>query len=397
MAFLRFFLLIATIVGAFATLAAAQTAAQAAAETLEAGGVKILYATGGRAFALKVLGECPQADDRVRSILGISPPREKTVHIVADQDELEHRVRAMTNGRAPDWAGAIAIPAARLVFLRADLPRTDEGPLRALLAHEFAHLAVHAGAARQGIAGRALPRWIDEGFAQIAAGVLRTPESVDLRPAAFFGRLLDLKELDAAFQGGEGAAGLAYAQSEAFLRHLAAGKRPGAHVRLLRSLLDGVSLENAVVTEGGLPLEAEWEAFRAELRRDKTWMAAMAGQIFMAGLFTIALILALMRRRLRRQEAFARWDAEEAAHREAVLAYQAELDAAALLNASPSASPMDPSGGTKTRDATGATDASPAIGALGAPDATRVPGATDAQDATGATPPGSEDPRRFPA
>ena len=310
--------------------------AQLGAESLKAGGIEILYATGGRAFALKVLSECPAADERVRSILGISPPRAKTVQIVADQDELDRRVRAMTNGRAPDWAGAIAIPAARLVFLRADLPRTDEGPLRALLAHEFAHLAVHAGTPHRGVEGRSLPRWIDEGFAQIAAGVLRTPEAVDLRPAAFFGRLLDLKELDAAFHGGEGAAGLAYAESEAFLRHLAAGKKPGAHVRLLRSLLNGVSLEDAVVLEGGLPLEAEWESFRAELSRDKSWMAAMAGQILMAVLFVLVLTTALVRGRARRRAAFERWDAEEAAHREVVRAYQAEQDAAsAVLPESP--------------------------------------------------------------
>jgi hypothetical protein len=297
-------------------------------EVLEAGGTRIEYARGGRAFAVRVAAETMFAAERASFVLGAPVPREKTVRIVGDRDELEARVRAATGGRAPDWAGAIAIPPARLVFLRSDLPRLDDGMLRALLAHEFAHLAVFAGAAARGPAGRLPPRWVDEGYAQLAAGRLRTPEEVDLRPAEFFGRLLPLDELDAAFRGGEGAAALAYAQSEAFLRHLTQGRRPGAGVRLLRSMLDGLSLADAVVLESGLPLEQEFAAFRASLRRDRSWMVALAGQILLALFFTSALIFAWFKRRERRRAAFARWDAEDEAHRAVVAAYRAEEEEA---------------------------------------------------------------------
>ena len=243
---------------AIRVLGLALAGAAGAQDVYETRTTRLEFDAGRRAFALLALSECPSAVDRVRTILGLETPEPRTIRIVADQPELDDRVREAVGADAPDWAGAIAVPSRRLVFLRADLPRRDDLAVRAILAHEFAHLAIQKALEERGRATRPIPRWLEEGFAQIAAGRLRLDEDVDLRPAAFFGRLLEPADLDAAFRGGEGAAAKAYAEAEAFLRFLARRHGTSTTPRLLRALLDGVPLKDAVTPFGGQPFDAEW-------------------------------------------------------------------------------------------------------------------------------------------
>jgi hypothetical protein len=279
-------------------------------ETLESGAVRVVFDRSHRAFALGVLGEISGAEDRVRTALGLELKAPRTIRLVADQDELDVRVREITGHDAPDWAGAIAIAANHLVLLRVDLPRRDDVAVRSVVAHELAHLALAEAVAALPEPVR-IPRWLEEGFAQIAAGRGRPDEVVDLRPAAFFGRLLDVTALDAAFAGGEGAAATAYAQAESFLRRLISQYGPGVPSKLIRSLLSGTSLEVAVQSLGGFPFESEWDAWVRELRADKKWIAAFVGQSLLGALFLVVVALAFLRRKRKDAGFQEKWKAEE--------------------------------------------------------------------------------------
>jgi hypothetical protein len=69
------------------------------------------------------------------------------------------RLDSLSQGRAPAWGAAVALPGARVILLRADAE-----DIYATLRHELAHLALH-----QAVPLR-VPLWFDEGYAARAAG-----------------------------------------------------------------------------------------------------------------------------------------------------------------------------------------------------------------------------------
>ncbi|HYC77321.1 MAG TPA: hypothetical protein VEI02_06805 [Planctomycetota bacterium] len=271
--------------------------------------VRVVYDAPRRGLAVNVLSETAAAEEMTAIALGLATPKDKTVEITPDQAGLDARVRALTGGPAPDWAGAVAIPSRNLVLVRADAPRGAHPGLRGLLAHEYAHLALHA--ARATHEAPPFPRWVEEGLAQYAAGRLRPEETVDLRPAAFLGRLKGPVELEALFGGGEGAAATAYAQADAFVRSMALRHGWTAPRRLVRALTEGSTLDAAVVHATGFPLESEWNAFAAELAGDRSWLWSLAGQVLVAVFLTGVAVLGLARRRRRRLQAEAAWSKSE--------------------------------------------------------------------------------------
>lgn len=283
-----------------------------AQEVLEGGATRVEFDRGDRGFALGVLGAVPGAEERVRAAFGLEVAGPKTVKVVADQRALDAEVRRRDGGGAPDWAGAVALPRHRLVLLRIDLPRRDDFAVRALLAHEFFHLALADAVAAAGATAAPIPRWFEEGCAQIAAGRRRPDEDVDLRPAAFFGNLLERADLDAAFAGGEGAAAAAYAEAESFLRGLIDLYGPAAPARALHALLRGTPLHDATRALGGFSCDVEWDRWKAGLRADRSWILALAGRLLLGVFFLAVVVFALARRRRKDAALEAKW-AEETA------------------------------------------------------------------------------------
>lgn len=288
-------------------------APSSAQEFLDGGATRVEFDRGDRGFALGVLGAVPGAEERVRAAFGLELAGPKTVKLVADQRALDAEVRRRNGGGAPDWAGAVALPRDRLVLLRIDLPRRDDFAVRALLAHEFFHLALADAVAAAGATAAPIPRWFEEGCAQIAAGRRRPDEDVDLRPAAFFGSLLERADLDAAFAGGEGAAAAAYAEAESFLRGLIDLYGPAAPARVLHAMLGGTPLHDATRPLGGLPCDVEWDRWKAALKADRSWIVALAGRLLLGVLFLAVVVFALARRRRKDAALEAKWAREIAA------------------------------------------------------------------------------------
>lgn len=67
-------------------------------------------------------------------------------------------------GRAEPWVAGVAAPADRIIALRIDGPQRNLPGLRAVYRHEAAHVMLHAGT------GGNVPRWFQEGYAQLASG-----------------------------------------------------------------------------------------------------------------------------------------------------------------------------------------------------------------------------------
>ncbi len=119
----------------------------------------------------------------------------------------------LTRGRAPGWGAGVALPAARTILLRADLPDLEQ-----TLRHELGHLIL-----REAVRTR-LPLWFDEGYAAWASGEVGRFQVLELNLAVAAGRIPRLDELDRMLRGSAQSADLAYALAASAVAEIA--RRP---------------------------------------------------------------------------------------------------------------------------------------------------------------------------
>ncbi|MFI5234145.1 MAG: peptidase MA family metallohydrolase [Gemmatimonadales bacterium] len=182
--------------------------------------------------------------------------------VVADRAALA----AVTRGRAPRWGAGIALPAGRIIILRADLP-----DLAATLRHELAHIVLH-----QAIHTR-VPLWFDEGYATLASGEWDFTGRLELHLAVAFTGVPSLGDLDGQLRGTEPTAERAYVLAAAGVLGLERRIPGGELSPLMAALASGVPFDSAVQQVTGRTLsqfEYEW---RQETRRRYGGVAWLAG------------------------------------------------------------------------------------------------------------------------
>ncbi len=172
----------------------------------------------------------------------------------------------LTRGRAPGWGAAVAIPSARRIYLRADLPN-----LAHTLRHEVAHLVL-----RDAVRART-PLWFDEGYAAWASGELERFATLELNLAVAAGRLPTLPQLDAMLRSSAATADLAYALAASAVLELSRRQPAGALERVMAGLVPGATFYGALEQATGLNESAFERAWHQGLRRRYsllTWLAA---------------------------------------------------------------------------------------------------------------------------
>lgn len=121
----------------------------------------------------------------------------------------------LTGGRSPDWAGGMAYPNEDRIVVKAPQFFEEGVTLTTLAAHELAHLLLHQASSGQGI-----PRWFNEGFAQVLAKEDRSGSVSRLARAALADRLMGLPRVEDVLNFQNADANLAYAESHAAARGL---------------------------------------------------------------------------------------------------------------------------------------------------------------------------------
>ena len=179
------------------------------------------------------------------------------------------RLDSLTQGRAPSWAAAIALPDSRTVVLRADaedLPR--------ILRHELAHLTLH-----RAVSGR-VPLWFDEGYAGWAAGEWDRLGLLELNLSVVRGAIPRLSGLDRALRGATSTADAAYALAVSAVTELARRNPTGTLTPLMTRLRAGEDFGAAVLGTTGLTLDRFEEEWQRTVRRRyslATWLFASGG------------------------------------------------------------------------------------------------------------------------
>lgn len=271
-------------------------------------GLEIRCEESARGAGIAMLNAWADARGRVRAALGLPPPPHTLLELVPDGDALVAHVRTATGAELQPWVAGVALTAEARMLIRTD---AESGALRrveGILTHELAHLALAAARAEAG--QPPVPRWLDEGLAQLAEGRLFREGKPALAMRAFFHTLLDLGELESEFPATEGGSELAYAQAEDFVRwigHRGAGGVP----RFVGLLADGADTESALRAYLGLGLEEAQIAFERDLRSDRSWMFGLAVEIGFGAFIAIACVFAVSRFVRRRRALLDAMEAEE--------------------------------------------------------------------------------------
>ena len=116
----------------------------------------------------------------------------------------------LTKGKAPEWAGGIAYPEKRRVVVKAPTFFEQGVSAQVLTIHELSHILMYDATKGQG-----LPRWFEEGIAQMTAGEDRSGSITRLARAAFADRLMGLPRVDDVLSFSAPDADLAYTESRA--------------------------------------------------------------------------------------------------------------------------------------------------------------------------------------
>ena len=282
-------------------LALLWSGAAGAQEVLEGGGVRVVHAPRHAPLAREVLAVAR----RPFVLPGLGPaaaPESTTIVLAADARQWSEA----TGGLAPEWAGGVAFPHERLIVLpiypSAAVRPSETGTV---LRHELAHVLL-----RRSLPGD-IPRWFDEGYAELAAGSWDVESAWQLRIAFLTGRAPPLDSLALRWPRASADARLAYLLSATAVEHLRRRTGDDGFALLMANWRRDGSLDRAVRATWGMTmgqLEDEW---RADVRRRYGWLLVLGNIAIVWFAATVLVLLAWIPRRRRNRERIAAMQAEE--------------------------------------------------------------------------------------
>jgi hypothetical protein len=197
-----------------------------------------------------------------------------------------------------------------VIFLRHPSIRGGSArPLTQVLDHELVHVLLG-----RVFAPAEVPRWLQEGMAQVFAGEVGPEISRRISRGQLGADLYDLEQITRGFPIDARRADLAYAQSADFILWFRATYGDDALQEIVRRMAAGVSVNGAMFQVTGLPLR---ELNTVWLTRLETTTSVMTSpEVFEGALWAFAAILLLVGGFMRRRafhRRMAEWEEEEAA------------------------------------------------------------------------------------
>jgi LPXTG-motif cell wall-anchored protein len=258
---------------------------------LVSGSVRVLHTPRQAGLAREVM-EAARTPFALPGLGRLAAPDSTTIVLAATPAAFTEA----TGGGAPEWAGGVAIPSRRLIVLptypSANIRQADAV---VLLRHEIAHLVL-AGQVQGPI-----PRWFQEGYAEVASGGWDVEGAWQLRVAFVLGGAPPLDSLALGWPRGADRARFAYLLSATAVDFLwrRAGER-GMEV-FFRNWREEESLDGAMRVTFGWTLGKFEDEWRADVKRRYGWLSAVSNLgILWLGAALLALALWIPRRRRNR-------------------------------------------------------------------------------------------------
>ncbi len=192
----------------------------------------------------------------------------------------------------PEWSRAVALPAQNRIILSVDPSDQTHGrSMLDVLAHELVHL---------GLGGLAVPRWFDEGLAEIASRrMLSDAEQRSLQRWAEQGLLREWHVLRDDFPSHAERAQTAYLQALAFCRYL---DTQGEGLQgILASVRNGADFDSAVQESCGQPLQGLQRSWEQGEAQNYSFFWDQLNELGVYGLLGLLVIVAWLVERFRRR------------------------------------------------------------------------------------------------
>jgi hypothetical protein len=240
---------------------------------------------------------------RLETALGI-PLRDTVTFIITPTREEWRRI----TGGAPDWAQGISDPYHRVTILKSPRYGDPLRPFNVTAVHELVHLLL-----RTGHPDVFIPRWLDEGLAQILSG-----ESLDLRTslisqAVLSGRIHNFFQIEHVMGMRAQEASLAYAESITAVDLLIRTYGWDGVRKYAAALRSGLEPDEAFIRVFGIHLgefEGQWFDY---LRRTYRFSLFHNWEFYLGIIFLPFLALAGLAAWHRRRTILKRWEEEERA------------------------------------------------------------------------------------
>ena len=265
------------------------------------GTVRVVHAPRQGALARQVL-RAARTPVHFPGLGAVAVPESTTIVLASTAAEFG----VATGGGVPEWAGGVAIPELRRIVLP-EYPgaRVRDGDAATILRHEIAHLALHDRL------GEIIPRWFDEGYAEVASGGWDVESAWQLRVAFMTGASPPLDSLTLDWPRRAGEARFAYLLSATAVDYLRRrGGERGMQLLFANWQREG-SFEGALRTTFGITfgqLEDEW---RRDVRSRYGWLAILSNVALIWLVATALVLAAWIPRRRRNRRRLAQMDAEE--------------------------------------------------------------------------------------
>lgn len=277
----------------------------------DGGWITFVYHPSIRERVQPLIADAPATRAQLTEWLGQPVLHEVRVAVARTPGEMA--TLAPPNAPYPDYAAGVAYPEIGLVLLTVKpVHPGSRHELTEVFRHELAHVALE-----DAVAGRAVPRWFNEGFAVLASGETSFVRMQTLFTATVADKLLTLSQMERTFPLDENQASLAYAQAADVVRFLVRGEEQHRFRGFISRLRDGETMDHALLNSYGeetAALESEWREDVA--KRYTFWPVLFSGTVVWAG--TLGLFALGWRKKRRKAAAtLARWEREEAAEDEA--------------------------------------------------------------------------------
>jgi hypothetical protein len=270
-------------------------------ESTRAGTVRVLHAPRHRSLAREVLASAT----RPMALPGFGEgavPDSATIVLAPTPAAFAEA----TGGGAPEWAGGIAIPALRRIVLPVYPSagvRQEEAAL--VLRHEVAHLAL-----AERLPGR-IPRWFNEGYAEVASGAWDVEGAWQLRLAILLGRLPPLDSLSLDWPRDAGGARFAYLLSATAVEHLRRLGGERGFTLLMRNWQETGDFEPALRMTYGMTLGHFEDSWAKDVRNRYGWLLALSNVAVVWVAASLLLLVAWFPRRRRNRRRIEAMRAEE--------------------------------------------------------------------------------------
>ncbi len=270
------------------------------AETLQEGPLIVEYASEDQDAAQRAMRELREATAEFAQRLPIGT-QPVNVFIAPTVAEFHRRTPGFMPGQVSGVAepdqGIITVKSPRLRGARADFPGT--------LRHELVHVLL-----ARNTKDVFLPRWLNEGLAMFMAKEYQFATPMTMAVMFFENRLIEYKDLDAAFMnpGRETEFGDAYAQALSLTRHLYKRLGPDRFWQVVLATRT-MPFPDALRQHAGFDIRDFWNGYMRSL-----WLVVLIGAMASGSFFapmSLLTIVAWFNVRRRQRKVLAGWAEEE--------------------------------------------------------------------------------------